>query len=177
MTDLTPDLRSMPAEVLEAAAEALYEVDEVVLDPERWGREPESVKHPYRMAIRDAYPAIAAWVTAQVSANPRDEYHTMAELYDYRMLYNALAANAMPGRAVKSWKHSDGEPCFGGGWFVVYLDLPTGQVSNHYRAEHWDLFKIPAVGVAPKWDGHTPEIAAERLREYLQASHRGGVRP
>ena len=25
-----------------------------------------------------------------------DGYHTFAELYEYRMLYNALAANAMP---------------------------------------------------------------------------------
>ena len=109
----------------------------------------------------------------QVASNPRDEYHTLAELYDYRMLYNALAANSMPDRAVKSWRHSDGEPCFGGGWFVVYLDLPTGQVSNHYHAEHWGLFKIPAVDVAPEWDGHTPAVAAERLRSALRVNENG----
>ena len=97
-------------------------------------------------------------------ANPRDEYHTMEELYEYRMLYNALAANAMPDRAVKSWRHSDGEMCFGGGWFVVYLHLPTGQVSNHYKAEHWDLFRVPEVDIAPEWDGHTTAVAADRLR-------------
>ena len=27
-----------------------------------------------------------------------DGYHTFAELYEYRMLYNALAANAMPDK-------------------------------------------------------------------------------
>lgn len=103
-----------------------------------------------------------------------DGYHTMAELYEYRMLYNAAFANALVGatgrvgNAVKSWKHSDGEDCFGGGWFIVSMDLPTGQVSNHYEAEHWDLFRIPAVEMAPEWDGHTPADAAERLRKYCR---------
>ena len=94
----------------------------------------------------------------------RDEYHTMDELYEYRMLYNALAANALAHLAVKSWRHSDGELCFGGGWFVVYLNLPTGQVSNHYKAEHWDLFNVPEEDTAPEYDGHTPAEAAERLK-------------
>lgn len=96
-----------------------------------------------------------------------DGYHTHEELYEYRMLYNALAANAMPDRAVKSWRHSDGEMCFGGGWFVVYLDLPTGQVSNHYKAEHWSLFDVPEVDLAPEYDGHTPAEAAARLSAHL----------
>lgn len=97
----------------------------------------------------------------------RDEYHTMDELYEYRMLYNALAANALAHLAVKSWRHSDGELCFGGGWFVVYLNLPTGQVSNHYKAEYWDLFNVPEEDTAPEYDGHTPAEAAERLKAAL----------
>lgn len=107
---------------------------------------------------------------AELRGNPRDEYHTMEELYEYRMLYNALAVNAMPDRAVKSWRHSDGELCFGGGWFVVYLDLPTGQVSNHYKAEHWGLFRVPEAATAPEWDGHTPADAADRLRRALDGT-------
>lgn len=97
----------------------------------------------------------------------RDEYHTMDELYEYRMLYNALAANALAHLAVKSWRHSDGGLCFGGGWFVVYLNLPTGQVSNHYKAEYWDLFNVPEEYTAPEYDGHTPAEAAERLKGAL----------
>ena len=109
---------------------------------------------------------------AQVKAEAlRDEYHTMDELYEYRMLYNALAANAMPELACKSWRHSDGDLCFGGGWFVVYLTLPTGQVSNHYKAEHWDLFQVPAVELAPPYDGHTPQDAAQRLLDYLEVAN------
>jgi hypothetical protein len=99
-----------------------------------------------------------------------DGYHTFDELYEYRMLYNAHAAEgwAQQGKAVKSWRHSDGEECFGGGWFVVVVDLyPHGQVSNHYPAADWGLFHVPEVDRAPEWDGHTPQEAARRLRAAL----------
>lgn len=103
--------------------------------------------------------------------NPRDEYHTMGELYEYRMLYNAFAARYFGdtyGKAVKSWRHHDGEECFGGGWFMVALLTPEGWVTNHYEAEHWDLFDVEEHPRGPKWDGHTPAQAAERLRNALK---------
>lgn len=102
----------------------------------------------------------------------RDEYHTLAELYEYRMLYNAHAARGWLAAGipvVKSRRHSDGEPCFGGGWFIVVATLPSGQVSNHYRDEHWSLFDVPEVDLPPEYDGHTPQVAAERLRDSLAA--------
>jgi len=102
--------------------------------------------------------------------HPRDEFHTMDELYEYRMLYNAAAVNAWEWPTVKSWVHSDGGPCFGGGWFIVVATLPTGQVSNHYEAEHWDLFHV-SEAVPPMYDGHTPQIAAERLTALLQGPY------
>ena len=98
--------------------------------------------------------------------NPRDEYHTMDELYHYRMLYNAMCANILAshgGDVHKSWRHADGELCFGGGWFIVTMQLPTGQVSNHYKAAHWDAFRVHERENAAAWDGHTPEVAAERM--------------
>lgn len=109
--------------------------------------------------------------TPPINGKTSDGHHTFDELYDYRMLYNAHAAHGwhiagIP--VVKSWHHSDGEPCFGGGWFIVTATLPTGQVSNHYRAEHWEIFNIPEVHTPPEWDGHTPTIAAQRLRDHLQ---------
>lgn len=102
-----------------------------------------------------------------------DKYHSLDELYGYRMAYNALAANAMPERCAKSWRHSDGELCFGGGWFVVVMDLSTGQVSNHYKAEHWGLFRVPEAETAPEWDGHTPEVALQRLLACLPTDTKG----
>lgn len=102
---------------------------------------------------------------------PHDRHHTISELYTYRMLYNAHAANEWASNGtypvVKSWNHSDGEPCFGGGWFIVVVTLPEGQVSNHYKAEHWDLFNVPAVDLPPEYDNHTPQDASSRLYSEL----------
>lgn len=108
-----------------------------------------------------------------------DGYHTFGELYLYRMYLQAMLFNQwaqiydskIAGRlhdVHKSWKHSDGQPCFGGSWFVVVATLPSGQITNHYKAEHWDLFKIPARDMAAEWDGHTPQQAADRMAEFLQ---------
>lgn len=97
-----------------------------------------------------------------------DGYHTFNELYYYRMLYNAAFFNLLPKEWVhKSKRHHTGEECFGGGWFIVMANLPTGQVSNHYELKDWDLFKVPEKEFADEWDGHTPQEAAERIHKYL----------
>lgn len=113
-----------------------------------------------------------AWLEKQGEPQDKGEisdgYHTFNELYYYRMLYNAAFFNMLPKEWVhKSKKHHDGEDCFGGGWFIVMANLPTGQISNHYELKDWDLFQIPEKEVADKWDGHTPQEAANRLHKYL----------
>lgn len=105
------------------------------------------------------------------AGNVSDGYHTFNELYRYRMLYNAALLNMMAKfntyNIIKSKKHSDGEPCFGGGWFVVMATLPTGQISNHYEMKYWDLFNIKEADMAYAFDGHTPEMAADRLEKFI----------
>lgn len=111
----------------------------------------------------------------------RDEYHTMKELYHYRMLYHAMFVNLLEQiekqirpltkekpSTVKSKKHHDGDLCFGGGWFIVVTDLPTGQISNHYKEEFWDLFNVPAVDLPPVYDGHSPTVAANRMENFVK---------
>ena len=120
-----------------------------------------------------------------------DGFHTFKELYQFRKVYNAALFNewakvAMEIKALedqgnwvsytkgsdiakydvhKSWKHYDGELCFGGGWFIVVAMLPTGQISNHYEAKDWDLFKIPETEKALfEFDGHTSKDVLERLK-------------
>lgn len=119
-------------------------------------------------------PADVAALVAEVERlreNPRDEHHTMAELYDYRLAYNAAAFNEWADSGMhdvhKSLRHSDGGLCFGGGWFVVVAQLPTGQITNHYHLEHWDLFHVPERDQAAPYDGHTPAEALVRLLAFL----------
>lgn len=47
-----------------------------------------------------------------------DGFHSFDELYHYRMLYNAAFFNSLEGKyeVHKSYRHADGELCFGGGW-------------------------------------------------------------
>lgn len=66
----------------------------------------------------------------------------------------------------KSRCHSDGQLCFGGGWFIVMADLPTGQISNHYEDRYWNLFNIPEKERADKWDGHSDIDVQNRLFKF-----------
>lgn len=101
-----------------------------------------------------------------------DGYHTIGELYRFRLLYNAALFNLLAKytniKVIKSRRHDDGEECFGGGWFIVQAQLPTGQISNHYEIENWNLFQIPVVAKADKWDGHTPMDVANRLENFCK---------
>lgn len=103
-----------------------------------------------------------------------DGYHTFDELYHYRALYNAAFFNEhyhyQGTKTHKSRKHSDGKFCFDadGEWFVVMTELPTGQISNHYHSDYWDLFRVPEQETADVLDGHTPKEAAERLEAFLR---------
>ena len=114
-----------------------------------------------------------------------DGYHTYDELYEFRKMYNAVLFNewantpktnkqSLTGTVTneynvhKSWKHNDGELCFGGGWFIVSAMLPTGLISNHYKAEDWGLFKVPEVEKALyEFDGHTPQDVLIRLKSLI----------
>jgi len=103
-----------------------------------------------------------------------DGYHTRGELYDFRKMYNCALFNEWAAQGKyqvhKSKKHHDGEDCFGGGWFIVVAVLPTGQISNHYKLEDWNLFNVPTAEKAMfEFDGHTPEDVLARL-EYLTKS-------
>jgi hypothetical protein len=119
----------------------------------------------------------------KITENTSDGYHTFKELYEIRKAYNVALFNEWGSQKIaekkvggaiienigkynvhKSWKHHDGELCFGGGWFIVVAILPNGQISNHYKAEDWDLFKIPEVEKALfEFDGHTTEDVINRL--------------
>lgn len=108
-----------------------------------------------------------------------DTYHDFDTLYEFRKVYNAALFNEWAGDynyakginnvvydVHKSWKHHDGQLCFGGDWFIVVAILPTGQISNHYHKDDWDLFKVPIFEKAKyEWDGHTSSDVLNRLKQ------------
>lgn len=109
----------------------------------------------------------------EITENTSDGYHTFKELYEFRLLYNAALFNEFAKQGIydahKSERHSDGELCFGGGWFIVVAQLPTGQISNHYELKDWDKFNIPAKEIPALYDEHTVSDVATRLRDFLES--------
>lgn len=107
----------------------------------------------------------------EIDGNTSDGYHTFNELYEFRKAYNAALFNewAAGGKCSvhKSWRHHNGELCFGGGWFIVVAVLPQGQISNHYEAKDWNLFDVPETERALfEFDGHTGSDVVARLKAY-----------
>jgi hypothetical protein len=112
-----------------------------------------------------------------VDGNTSDGYHTFNDLYDFRKAYNAALFNewSASGKCSvhKSWRHHDGELCFGGGWFIVVAVLPDGQISNHYEAKDWNLFSVPETERALfEFDGHTSDDVIHRLKAYTTPQQR-----
>ena len=100
--------------------------------------------------------------------NVSDGYHSFGELYDFRKMYNAVLFNEWSKQGKysvhKSTRHFEGDECFGGGWFIVVANLPSGQISNHYEIDDWDLFDCRAYEKALlPYDGHTGQDVLNRL--------------
>lgn len=99
-----------------------------------------------------------------------DGYHTFNELYEHRAILSALAFNNIP-LSWKSLRHYDDNFPMYEGMFIVGSITPDGIITYHYDLTYWDLFKVPELHKALKFDGHTPSDVVERMRNYIQ---RGG---
>lgn len=92
-----------------------------------------------------------------------DGFHTFNGLYEQRMILFAALVKAYKDRSWKSYRHEDGEWCFGGGWFIVGIDTPEGSYTYHYENKYWDMFDCIDLPRAPHWDGHTEADTETRL--------------
>lgn len=92
-----------------------------------------------------------------------DGYHTFNGLYYQRMILFATLVKQNKDKAWKSYKHEDGEYCFGGGWFIVGIDTPEGSYTYHYENQYYDLFECKELPEAPHWDGHTEKDVTRLL--------------
>lgn len=121
----------------------------------------------FGLAAKDELDELRA---ALASGEGFDGFHTHNQLYVHRGLLLANLAQRWYAEGipvVKSWRHHDGEPCMGGGWFIVVIQLVTGQISYHCPEQDWELYRVPHQELPPVWDGHTPQDTAQRLREAI----------
>ena len=105
----------------------------------------------YHTAINDVEVILDQYNIGELS----DGYHTFNSLYEQRMYLFATIVNQNKDKAWKSYKHEDGELCFGGGWFIVGVDTPNGSYTYHYENKYYDLFECEELECGKHWDGHT----------------------
>lgn len=85
-----------------------------------------------------------------------DGYHTFDELYEHRVLLFINLCLVMPDKARIG--KTDGD------WFVMFLELPKGQISYHMHVKYLPLVtKTILADLAYKWDGHTGSQVLQRL--------------
>lgn len=102
----------------------------------------------------------------EITEDTSDGYHTFGQLYYQRMMLFAVLVQEHKDRAWKIWNHEDGDPCFGGGWFLVTIDTPRGAYGYHFEEKYWNLFDCPELPKAKHWDGYT-EYDVNRLFSLL----------
>lgn len=113
-----------------------------------------------------------------------DGHHTFDGLYAQRRVLFATLCNLFKNSSWKSRRHSDGELCFGGDWFIVGIDTPEGSYTYHYRLEYWDMFKCDILEFGKEWDGHTEAdverllslVGSEKKESYAMSSDHGGCK-
>ncbi len=93
-----------------------------------------------------------------------DGHHTFRELYLQRLIMFCTICNNFPNLSRKSKKHFDEEhdPMFNGD-FIAGINTPEGVASYHIKLEYWDLFDIPEIDRAPKYDNYTPDDVMKRI--------------
>ena len=100
-----------------------------------------------------------------------DGCHTFNELYHHRAVLFSVICNMFPDKAWKSKLHDTGDMFEG--MFIVGIETEHGQATYHYDIEpYWDMFKVKELEKAPKWDGHTPSDAIERIGNLPCADYR-----
>lgn len=93
-----------------------------------------------------------------------DGHHTFRELYRQRLIQFCTICNLFPNLSWKSKKHFDEEndPMFEGD-FIVGINTPKGIASYHIKLEYWNLFNVPEIERAPKYDFYSSDDVLERI--------------
>jgi hypothetical protein len=95
-----------------------------------------------------------------------DGYHTFDELYDHRcLLFIALCVQLKHSFEV-GWK------CDYPGWFLLFAELPTGQISYHIPEKYLDYVAKNGINECNdyQWDGHTSNDVINRLIGFIKVT-------
>lgn len=87
--------------------------------------------------------------------SPKDEHHTMKELYFQRTLLWAVICNTYKDKAFKAKFHEDGTMY--DEMFIAVISTDIGDYSFHIKSKYWDLFDIEAKETYENYDEHKPE--------------------
>lgn len=91
-----------------------------------------------------------------------DGYHTFNELYHHRAILFSVICAKFKNLVWKSKLHDTGDMY--DGMFIVGIETPAGSATYHYDIDpYWDMFDVKELERAPKFDGHTPNDAIERI--------------
>ncbi len=93
-----------------------------------------------------------------------DGHHTFEDLYKNRLILFCTLCNINPDISWKSKKHFDEEndPMFKGD-FIAGINTPEGVATYHFKLEFWDLFQIPEIEKAPKYDNYDNATVLKRI--------------
>lgn len=138
------------------------------IEPTSEDTTPEEQAHSYLVKAQNAINAAKKYNDSVGSLS--DGYHTFNELYHHRaMLFAALCLTTFKNSAWKSLLHNDPKEPMYNGMFIVGVDTPFGQATYHYDIDpYWAIFKIKELDRAPKFDGHTPAEAIDRIFKYAK---------
>jgi hypothetical protein len=92
----------------------------------------------------------------------------LTHAYTERANLTALLAALYPS----GWNHADtNHP----GWFVLYIQLPTGQATWHISPDDWWIFANVPHSPELIWDGHTTEQKYQRIRDLIAQIEAGNA--
>lgn len=93
-----------------------------------------------------------------------DGHHTFGELYKNRIILFCTLCNLLPNISWKSKKHFDEEndPMFSDS-FIAGINTPEGIATYHIKLKYWDLFDVPELEKAPKYDNYNNEEVLKRI--------------
>lgn len=100
-----------------------------------------------------------------------DGHHTFGELYYHRIILFCTLCNLFTNISWKSKKHYDEEndPMFSDS-FITGINTPEGITTYHIKMRYWDLFDIPEVERAPKYDNYSSKESLKRVLSLTKKS-------